>query len=246
MSPHDHDQERDEALAADELALLAYVDGELEGEALAAFVARLDGDRALRARVRALTAIGQFLRQDAARIYAGAEVDTIVEGVMERVASPARPDASANEVEVERAPLRLVKGGASGEDVADPGQRAELAREGARVSEVHPATSRGARRSKNTVVWGAFVVVAAAAAALVVFLRSNPIPEAPVAPMASAPSAKPTETIAIKPPAPAPAPIPESEPTLKVENLEVSEGASIIYTQNGASVVWLTGNEASK
>lgn len=232
MSPHDHEQDGDEALAADELALLAYVDGELEGEALAAFEAQLKGDRALRARVRALTAIGQFLREDAPRVYAEAKVDAIVEGVMERL-----PVAEA-----ERAPLRLVKGGASDVDVAEASR--EVAQ---RVSDVHPATSRGARRSKNTVVWGAFVVVAAAAAALVVFLRSNPIPQTPVAPIATAtPSAKPTETVAIKPPAPAPAPIPESEPTLKVENLEVSEGASIIYTQNGESVVWLTGNEASK
>lgn len=234
MSPHDHEQDGDEALAADELALLAYVDGELEGEALVAFQAQLESDRALRARVRALSAIGQFLREDAPRVYAEAKVDAIVEGVMERL--PA--------AEAERAPLRLVKGGASDVDVADPAAPREVAQ---RVSDVHPATSRGARRSKNTVVWGAFVLVAAAAAALVVFLRTNPIPEAPIAPIATAiPSAKPTETVAIKPPAPAPAPIPASEPTLKVENLEVSEGASIIYTQNGESVVWLTGNEASK
>lgn len=236
MSPHDHEQDGDEALAADELALLAYVDGELEGESLTTFEARLKGDRTLRARVRALTAIGQFLREDAPRVYAEAKVDSIVEGVMDRL-----PVAEA---EAERAPLRLVKGGASDVDVADPAASREVAQ---RVSDVHPATSRGARRSKNTVVWGAFVLVAAAAAALVVFLRSNPIPETPVAPIATVtPSAKPTETVAIKPPAPAPAPIPESEPTLKVENLEVSEGASIIYTQNGESVVWLTGNEASK
>lgn len=243
MSPVDDDQDRDEALAADELALLAYVDGELEGEPLAEFEARLRGDRALRARVRALSAIGQFLRDDADRTYAAAGAVDLTDAISRAIEAEADAESKAEPK------LRLVPSeptpasGASGSGVVAAPERAAPDR----VSEVHPATSRGARRGKNTVVWAAFGLVAAAAAAFVVYLRSNPLPQPDVAggagsvPVASAPSTATSETIAVKPPAPLPGPAPlPAEPTEKVENLEVSEGASIIYTQSGASVVWVT------
>lgn len=261
MSPVDDDQDRDEALDADELALLAYVDGELDGPPLADFEARLRGDRALRARVRALSAIGQFLRDDADRIYTAAGATDLVDAVVAKVDASAEAESSA-EPRGSGRHLRLVStegtaatSGVSGAGV--PGARVVGAPERAstgggdldRPSDVHPATSRGARRSKNTVVWAVFGLVAAAAAAFVVYLRANPLPQPDVAggaastPVASAPSTATSDTVAVKPPAPAPAP-PLAEPTEKVENLEVSEGASIIYTQSGASVVWVTQSGA--
>lgn len=269
MSPVDDDQDRDEALAADELALLAYVDGELAGEELATFQARLRDDRALRARVRALSAIGDFLRQDADRIYAAAGATDLADAILAKV--DAEAPGSPSEAAPERH-LRLVDAGQAAnhdrEVTATPKRAATALSSGSpdgargrdeRVSEIHPATSRGARRSKNTVVWAVFGLVAAAAAAFVVYLRSNPLPAevagggVPAVPSPSAPPVS-SETIAVKPPAPPPAPLPLAEPAEKVENLEVSEGASIIYTQNGASVVWVTqsgsqvtgGSEGSK
>jgi anti-sigma factor RsiW len=81
-----HDDDRDlEQLDPSELELLAYLDGELDGDGLRAFEARLASDRELGARVRALTAVGGFVRGDADRIYGAAKVDSIVDDVMARV-----------------------------------------------------------------------------------------------------------------------------------------------------------------
>lgn len=81
-----HDEERDlEQLDQSELDLLAYLDGELDGEQLRAFEARLANDRELSARLRALTAIGGFLRDDADRIYGAAKVDSIADDVMAKL-----------------------------------------------------------------------------------------------------------------------------------------------------------------
>lgn len=233
MSAHDpHSEEtgssEEEALEAGELALLAYLDGELSGEDLAVFEAKMASDANVRRRVRALSAIGRFLREDADRVYTAAKVDGIAETVMSRL------DAVR--------PVEAIE--AKGDtDVAVTGVTPEPAND-TRISEVHPATSRAARRGKSTVVWIAFGSVAAAAAALLVFLSSNPMPPPATAPVASAPvSASPTETIAavkpVIPPGP-PAPVPEHASALEIDNLEIGEGASVIYTQDGASTIWLT------
>ncbi len=68
-----------------ELDLLAYLDGELEGERALAVEARLRTDRAYAARLKAMQSIGDFLRGDADRLYASAKVDAIVDDVLAKV-----------------------------------------------------------------------------------------------------------------------------------------------------------------
>ena len=82
-----------EALDQGELDLLAYLDGELEGERAAAVEARLRDDRAYAARMKAMQAIGDFLRKDADRVYADAKVDAIVDDVLAKVRESSRAPA---------------------------------------------------------------------------------------------------------------------------------------------------------
>ncbi|MBI2388123.1 MAG: hypothetical protein HYV09_00790 [Deltaproteobacteria bacterium] len=221
-----HDEGRDdlELLDQGELDLLAYLDGELEGDRLAKVEERLRTDRGYAARLRALEAVGEFLRKDADRIYRAAMVDSIADQVMAKVRAESEPR------------------------VAAPSPRDVMA-EVIPISQIAPPTSRLTRQKKNTVIWVAFGGVAAAAAALVVWTGVHE-PRG-VAPVAST-SAKTAETVAVvntppPPPSNPPAPVPESASTVEVEDLEVGSGATVIYTrgEEGSSpVVWITGREA--
>lgn len=71
-----------------ELDLLAYLDGELEGDRAAAVLARLQTDRTYAARLKALEAVSDFLRKDADRIYKSARVDAIADDVIARLEKP--------------------------------------------------------------------------------------------------------------------------------------------------------------
>lgn len=222
MNPgHDEGRDDHELLDQGELDLLAYLDGELEGERLAAVEERLRTDRGYAARLRALEAVGEFLRADADRIYRAARVDDLADQVMAKVRADAEPR------------------------VAAPSPRDVMA-EVIPLSQIAPPTSRLTRTKKNTVIWVAFGAVAAAAAALVLAIRMQE-PKG-VAPMAStsAPTAETVAIVNITPPPPSnpPAPVPE---TVEVEDLEVGSGATVIYTrgEDGSSpIVWITGREA--
>ncbi len=99
MTPGARESEREEDLETlsqvdqGELDLLAYLDGELEGEAAAAVEARLRTDRAYAARAKAMQAIGDFLRNDADRLYESARVDAIVDDVLTKVRESSKPVA---------------------------------------------------------------------------------------------------------------------------------------------------------
>lgn len=225
---HEHEREDDLGIDEAELDLLAYLDGELEGERAAAVEARLRTDRAYAARYRAMQSIGQFLRGDADRIYGAAKVDAIADEVLEKVR--ASQAGAVAEPKPEPARLRVV--------------------EAPRLSDVPPPTSRLTRTKKNTVIWVVFGGVVAAAAAMIVWIGGQGA-KGP-APVASAPSAP--ETVAVKTPAvptskePVPA-IPEPASTVEVEGLEVGEGATVVYTRgdDGSSpVVWITAREGAQ
>jgi anti-sigma factor RsiW len=81
-----------ETLDQGELDLLAYLDGELEGDRAAAVETRLRTDRAYAARMKAMQAIGDFLRKDADRMYADARVDAIVDDVLSKVRESSTPE----------------------------------------------------------------------------------------------------------------------------------------------------------
>lgn len=228
-------------LPDEEADLLAYLDGELEGDRAAAIEARLRTDRAFAARVRALSAIGDFLRSDADRIYRDAKVDSIVDDVLARV----RSGESAPDVE------RVPETNRPAEMIAAndaPNERPRL-RE---VLDVAPPTSRLARSRRGTVVWVTFGVVAAAAAALVLFVRTAGGPgPAPVA--STTPTASVTDKVAVVKTAPIPTshptetpPIPEHAQAVQVDDLEVGQGATVIYardTQESPPVVWINARE---
>ena len=111
-------------------------------------------------------------------------------------------------------------------------------------SQLQPMSSVATRRKKNSVIWVAFGSVAAAAAALFFYVQGQKTPSPSVAS-----NETPAETVAVKSPtAPTskdPRTLPAIEPkhSLEVEDLEVGEGATVIYTtsEKGASapVVWI-------
>lgn len=221
MIPGHDDEERDlEQLDQGELDLLAYLDGELEGEQLRAFEARLASDRELSARHRALTAIGGFLRDDAARIYGAARVDSIVDDVMVKVRGQAMEPRLADVI-----PLST--------HVAPLTSRAERAK----------------KNTVIWVAFGA-VAAAAAGLIFWTGAHEVKTPVAPVASAsASSGSNDVVAKVNIVPPPPSnpPDPVPESAATVEVEDLEVGSGATVIYTrgEEGSSpVVWITGREA--
>ena len=72
--------------SAEELELLAYFDGELDAVASDAFEARVARDPELAARLRAMEALAGFVSSDADRVYAAAEVDSIADAVMAKIA----------------------------------------------------------------------------------------------------------------------------------------------------------------
>jgi anti-sigma factor RsiW len=214
------DRERDEAPpfegagdalpSSDELELFAYLDGELDDDAAARFEERLEGDRELAAKLTAMSAISGFVRDDAARIYGAARVDTIVDDVLAKLA----PQAAA--------PLRL-----------------------APVVEIAaPQSTRFSRNRSTSIVWIGGALAVAAAVALFVGTRRDPIAAPPVA-ATSAKTSAPSETVAVNvvptasravdPPPPA-----AGTPGVEVEDLEVGEGATVIYTGSAqGAVVWV-------
>lgn len=214
-----HDEERDlEQLDQGELELLAYLDGELEGEQLAAFEARLSSDRELAARVKALSAIGDFVRGDASRIYGNAKVDGIVDDVMARVnRGEAAPEPKLADV----IPL-------------------------SQVAPLTSRADRAKKNTVIWVAFGA--VAAAAAALIVWTGAHEVKSPLPVASTSVAPPETVAVKIVPPPPSNPPAPVPESAATVEVEDLEVGSGATVIYTrgEEGSSpVVWITGREAN-
>jgi anti-sigma factor RsiW len=222
------DRERDEAPpfegagdalpSSDELELFAYLDGELDDDAAARFEERVGGDPELAAKLTAMGAIADFVRDDAARIYGAARVDTIVDDVLAKLA----PRATAPAPPV---PLRL-----------------------APVVEIAASQSTRFGRSRSTsVVWIGGALAVAAAVALFVGTRRDPIGAPPVAAASAKPTAAetasetvavnvvPTASRAVDPPLPA-----AGTPGVEVEDLEVGEGATVIYTGSAqGAVVWV-------
>jgi anti-sigma factor RsiW len=201
----------DDLPSPDELELFAYLDGELDDEATARFEARLATDRELSARLQANLAIAGFVRDDAGRMYAGARVDDLVADVLAKL-------------EAERPLAPVVEIGAAQQ-----------------LTRAHKARS-------GSVVWIAFGAVAAAAAAIALFAgpRRDPSAGAPVATVATSnATASAVDTVAVnvvpigsrdvEPPLPT-----MGTPGVEVEDLEVGEGATVIYTGSAqGAVVWV-------
>ena len=112
-----------------------------------------------------------------------------------------------------------------------------------------PMSSVATRRKKNSVIWVAFGTVAAAAAALFFYVQGQKQVQAPVAS-----TEKTAETVAVKSPVEPTSKDPRTLPpgiepkhTLEVEDLEVGEGATVIYTtgDKGESepVVWINAKK---
>ena len=80
-----NDQERPPTAA--ELDLIAYLDGELDESKVAEVEGRIATDPVYAAMLRELLALGDFVRDDADRLYGNANVDGIVDAVMNGVAS---------------------------------------------------------------------------------------------------------------------------------------------------------------
>lgn len=220
------DRERDEAPpfegagdalpSSDELELFAYLDGELDDDAAARFEERVESDPELSAKLTAMTAISGFVRDDAARIYGAARVDTIVDDVLAKLG----PQAAAP---TPPAPLRL-----------------------APVVEIAAAQSTRFGRTRSTsIVWIGGALAVAAAVALFVGTRRDPISTPPVAAASAKSTAEaaptvaqivvPTASRAVDPPPPA-----AGTPGVEVEDLEVGEGATVIYTGSAqGAVVWV-------
>jgi anti-sigma factor RsiW len=112
-------------------------------------------------------------------------------------------------------------------------------------SQLVPMSSVATRRKKNSVIWVAFGTVAAAAAALFFYVQGQKTVSPTVAT-----TAKTADTVAVKttaqPPSKDPLTVPpavEPKHSLEVEDLEVGEGATVIYTTGdqgeSAPVVWI-------
>jgi anti-sigma factor RsiW len=219
------DRERDEAPpfegagdalpSSDELELFAYLDGELADDAAARFEERVESDPELAAKLTAMTAISSFVRDDAARIYGAARVDTIVDDVFAKLAPQAA--AKAPPVQLRLAPVVEIAGAQS---------------------------TRFSRTRSTSIVWIGGALAVAAAVALFVGTRRDPISAPPVA-AASAKTSAASETVAVNvvptasravdPPPPA-----AGTPGVEVEDLEVGEGATVIYTGSAqGAVVWV-------
>jgi anti-sigma factor RsiW len=207
-----NDQENGPGAA--ELDLMAYLDGELEEARLAEVEAKLASDPLYRAQLRAMTALGDFVREDASRIYAKSDVDGVVEKVMEHLPrASALPPSSA----------------------------------------MAPMSSVATRRKKNSVIWIAFGTVAAAAAGLFFYVQGHS-GQGNVAVDTPKTVQAPAETVAVKTPALSTSkgtpnmPIPEVKtPGPAVQDLEVGEGATVVYTTSetgeASPVVWVTAKK---
>ena len=119
-----------------------------------------------------------------------------------------------------------------------------IARMSAPPSAVLPLSSVATRRRKNTVIWATFGVVAAAAAAFFLYLRTHDhpsttasIPQAPAQTVASKSTDTPTTKEAAKL---------VEEKAQEVEDLEVGEGATVIYRSNSSPIVWVTKKNDDK
>jgi anti-sigma factor RsiW len=194
-----------------EQELFAYLDGELDDEAMARFEAKLASDPELRAMLRAQEAIAGFVRDDAARTYAASNVDAIAGEVMAKLEA-ARPPAPVIEIATAQ-------------------------------------TTRFQRSRAGSVVWVAFAGVAAVAAAIALFAgpRREPASAPTLASNAVTTSATASDKVATATPHPTssraldPVP-PATNGGVEVEDLEVGEGATVIYTGSAAgAVVWVNG-----
>lgn len=225
MIPGAGEREEDlQELDQGELDLLAYLDGELEGERAAAVEARLRTDRAYAARLKAMQAIGDFLRKDADRLYASARVDAIVDDVLSKVRENG------------------VRENGKGADVIPLSQ----------VAPPTSRLTRTKKNTVIWVAFGG-VMAAAAAMILWVNSHDPNKGVAPVASTTTTAPAT-TDTVAVvKTAAPPPsnpsvpnAPVSDE---VEVEGLEVGSEATVIYTrgEDGSSpVVWITGRGEAK
>jgi hypothetical protein len=194
------------APTAAELDLIAYLDGELDEAKVAEVEGRIATDPVYAAMLREMLALGDFVRDDADRVYGKANVDGIADAVMNGV------------------------------------QRASAVPPS---SQLQPMSSVATRRKKNSVIWVAFGSVAAAAAALFFYVQGQKQPTQPLAH-----NETPAETVAVKTPTDSTSkdprtlpPVVEPKHSLEVEDLEVGEGATVIYTTSdkgeSAPVVWI-------
>ncbi len=219
MSPQDtkEDLEHDASLEG-ELDLLAYLDGELEGERAAKVLARLEVDPAYAAQLRALEAVGNFLRKDADRLYSSARVDQIVDDVLAQVRA-----RKAEPREAEVIPIS---------QIAPPTSRLTRQKKGTVIWVAFGSVAAAA---------AALIVYTNAGDH-----KTTPVPVAS-APVVTATADTVAVKTATPPPSNPPAPVPESKSTVEVEDLEVGSGATVIYTrgEDGSSpVVWITAREA--
>ena len=210
------DLEQDPSLQG-ELDLLAYLDGELEGDRAAAVVARLQSDKGYAARLAAFEAVSGFLRRDADRIYQNAKVDSIVDEVMASVQRDERPLARLDDIPMSQ--------------IAPPTSR----------------LTRNKKNTVIWVAFGGVAAAAAALIFYTGRGHQiAPIPVASTSATAPAETVAVVKTAA-PPPSNPPAPVLESASTVEVEDLEVGSGATVIYTRGGegsSPVVWITAREA--
>jgi anti-sigma factor RsiW len=202
--------EGEDVMVGLELDLMAYLDGELPDDKREELAARLEKEPELSARLRALEAVTGFVRADADRIY-----DTL--GIDDGLTAAIMAKVAAEEHEAT--------------NVVPIGAAHDLA----------PPTSRSARYRKNTVIWLAVGTVAAAAAGLFLYVRSHETPSK-TAQLPQTTSATETvvavQTVTTSTAQMDPTPQPIETSGVEVEDLEVGEGATVIYTR-GAAVVWI-------
>ncbi len=134
--------------------------------------------------------------------------------------------------------------------------RIERERQSALPPSAIPLSSVQTRRQKNTVIWVVFGSVAAAAAGLLFYVRSQDstgtqainTPSVPAETVAAKTNLPAPETT--KPPAPKAVPLGVPASVAEVEDLEIGEGASVIYTTSSAGetapVVWITPTSSTK